>query len=174
MPKPFIWTIDAPPPPPTPPAPPPPGDPAQRVMFEGWRTTQRTVNMLIEARRLYGSGYPKIVQGGFNAGGVAASAGTHDRDALDFSIRWISKGAARRWQDSLWQVGFAAWIRVRIVGLWETHIHAVPKGGDLSRGAQDQVVHFRNRHDGLMNEGPYPSIDGYTDTTWDSYLRHKP
>lgn len=173
MPKPSIWTVDVPSPPPAP-ARPQPMSPTARTTFEGFRTTERTVAMLTEARRLYGPGHPVIVQGGFNAGGVAASAGTHDRDALDFSIRWMSRANAHRWQDCVWQVGFAGWIRTRIAGLWETHFHAVPKGGDLSRGAANQVVNFRLGRNGLVGEASYSGIGNYANVTWESYLRHHP
>ena len=149
----------------------------KRVVFEGYRTTERTVAMLKEARAIFtkktGKTPPRITQGGYNAGGVAASAGTHDRDALDFATSGWSDAMQKEWEKALWTVGFASWWRRYIRGLWPEHNHTIPKGGDLSRGAAAQDRAFRNRRDGLAGNGSYSRIGSYAGVTWESYSKAK-
>jgi hypothetical protein len=149
-----------------------------RVIFEGRRTTARTVEMLKEARRIFtkntGQRHPEISQGGYNAGGVSASAGTHDRDAMDFATSGWSLKNQQEWEKACWVVGFADWHRTRISGLWPEHNHGIPKGGDLSRGAANQVRAFQNKRDGLAGNRPYPRIGKYAHRTWEGYKKiHK-
>lgn len=149
-----------------------PAGASDRIIFEGRRTTRRTAAMLTEARRLTGLRL-QISQGGYNAGGVAASAGTHDRDALDLSTSRYSASQCAKIETALWKVGFAAWWRRYIFNVWPQHHHCVPKGGDISRGAANQVSAFKNKRDGLAGSRPYPRIGGYTHRTWESYLRQR-
>lgn len=146
-----------------------------RTTFEGRRTTVRTVAMLKEARVIFkrrtGKNPPAISQGGYNAGGVAASAGTHDRDALDFATSGWSDAMQKEWELALWMVGFAAWWRRYIYNVWPAHNHAIPKGGDLSRGAAAQERSFRAKRNGLAGNGSYPRIGSYAGRTWEDYLK---
>lgn len=148
-----------------------------RVTFEGRRTTRRSVKMLQEARRIFegrtGRKAPRISQGGYNGGRVAASAGTHDGDAFDFATAGWPASLQRAWEDAMWTVGFADWWRRFLWNTWPEHHHAIPKGGDLSAGAAAQERAFRNRRDGLRGNRPYPRIGGYASRTWESYQRSK-
>lgn len=92
-----------------------------------------------------------VLQGSYNAGGVSASAGTHDGGGvLDFAPwDWENKVRVMR------EVGFAAWHRPAIPGLWGEHIHAVLIGNKrMSPAAARQVVAFKDRRDGLADNGP--------------------
>lgn len=96
-----------------------------------------------------------VVQGSYNAGGVQASAGTHDGGgALDLSVfGWTAsfKDFVVR-QGRL--AGFADWHRVPSQGPWGEHIHAIAIGDpELSQGARQQVVEYRQGQDGLADHG---------------------
>lgn len=96
-----------------------------------------------------------LLQGSYNAGGVGASAGTHDGGgAVDLAPwDWQNKVHAMR------SVGFAAWHRPAIKGLWVEHIHCILVGNaKLSSSAAQQVDQYRRHRDGLANQGP--------DNTW--------
>jgi hypothetical protein len=144
-----------------------------RIIFEGVRTTRRTRDMLLQARAIFYARTnklpPRISQGGYNAGGVSASAGTHDRDALDFATSGWPAALQKEWEKAEWEVGFAAWWRRYIRGLWPEHNHAIPKGGDLSRGAYNQTVAFNRERDGLVSNRSYPN-SGFAYQTWESYI----
>jgi hypothetical protein len=94
-----------------------------------------------------------VYQGSYNAGGVAASGGTHDGGgAVDLApYDWRNKVRALR------AVGFAAWYRKAIPGLWGAHIHAVLIGNKkLSPSAKAQVAAYYAGRDGLASNGPDP------------------
>lgn len=104
-----------------------------------------------EKRLGYRPGSLTVVQGSYNAGGVSASAGTHDGGgAVDLT--------AQNWEDkvrALRAVGFAAWYRPAIPGLWGAHIHAILIGNEkLSSGAKNQVASYYRGRDGLAGDGP--------------------
>ena len=151
--------------------------PSGIIWFEGVKAKNRGVAMLKEARRIYtaktGRKPPRISQGGFNAGGVAASAGTHDREAFDTAVAGYLPAWWQAWEEAQWAVGFAAWHRPFIWNVWPEHNHAIPKGGDLSAGARAQERAFRNRRDGLAGNRAYPRIGSYANVTWESYLASK-
>lgn len=92
-----------------------------------------------------------ISQGSYNAGGVKASAGTHDGGGVVDLMPWDRENKVR----ALRAVGFAAWFRPAIPGLWPAHIHAVlldhPK---LAPAAAAQQVAYLARRDGLALNGP--------------------
>ena len=113
----------------------------------------KTRAALMEAERLLGYRLT-VVQGSYNAGGVSASGGTHDQggvvDLLAFD--WQRKVKALR------KVGFAAWHRPRVAGLWEAHIHAVlVDHGNLSDVAKRQVIAYRAGRDGLRSNDLDPT-----------------
>lgn len=146
-----------------------------RCTFEGRRTTRRTAAMVVEARRLFkaetGQPGPRASQGGYNAGGVSQSAGTHDRDAFDFATAAMSARHARIWEQCLGRVGFAAWWRRFLRKVWPQHHHAIPKGGDLSGGAQAQERSYRDCRDGMKGNRIYAAIRAYRTVTWESYSK---
>lgn len=155
---------------------PEPGDRLERCTFEGAQTTTRSRAMIVEARRLFresgGGRPPAISQGGYNKGGVKASAGTHDRDAADWATRLFSPARRDLWQRAMWQVGYPTWIRYAIPRVWPAHSHSIPAGGDLAPLAKSQVNSFRIGRDGLAGNRRYPGIiySGFMNQTWEKYL----
>lgn len=138
------------------------------IKFEGRNTTPRTRDMLLEARAL--SDLPLIiVQGGYNPGGVGASAGTHDRDALDIRARDMDTAERASAVAALRRVGFAAWLRRKAQGFEEDHIHAVPVGGDLAPSAADQVDDYLNNRNGLASNGKDDGPRTWVGMTWERY-----
>jgi hypothetical protein len=190
-----VWALSSSPPlkPPKPPQIPPP-DPAHpkpehgskntwvRVDADGtinpqgrFLLTTRGLAMYLEAGRLYrqaGGGKPPLITQGGRSNAVGASAGTHGREAMDWSTRSLTGTKTRLWELCLWLVGFAAWTRTEIPRLWVKHTHGVPKGGDLSSEAAAQVRDFKNARNGLAGHGGYPRITkaGVADWTWEDYL----
>ena len=109
----------------------------------------------MEKRLGYNPGSLTVLQGSYNKGGVSASAGTHDGGgAVDLSpVNWQEKVHAAR------AVGFAAWHRPAIPGLWGEHIHMILIGNaKLSPAAAAQVTDYRNHRNGLA--------DHAADNTW--------
>lgn len=107
--------------------------------------------LAVEKRLGYNPGSLTVLQGSYNAGGVSASAGTHDGGGVvDLSANeWERKVRALR------AVGFAAWYRPAIPGLWGAHIHAVLIGNKkLSDSAARQVYAYYEGLDGLASGGP--------------------
>lgn len=119
-----------------------------RISYSGRTINVRTRDMLEQAKAIYGKSFP-ITQGSYNAGGVSASAGTHDGggvvDIGDSSTALLK---------ALRQVGFAAWIRTPSEG-FAYHIHAVAIGDkELSSSAKKQITAYYNGRDGLAKNGP--------------------
>lgn len=142
------------------------------IYFEGVRTTPRTVAMLCEARRL--AKLPLLItQGGYNRGGVAASAGTHDRDALDIAVLGLTDAEQQRAEYACREVGFAAYIREPWEGPWIKHMHMIPIGGDLSAGAAAQVRDYCAGRNALANHAPDRGTAKFRDQTWEKYLKSK-
>lgn len=124
--------------------------PYDRTTYDGNVVDELTKAALEEtAARL---GYDlTIVQGSYNAGGVAASAGTHDGGGAVDLAPWHWEEKVRE----LRRTGFAAWHRPAIPGLWGEHIHAILIGDRLmSAGAKAQVVDYLAGRNGLANHGP--------------------
>jgi hypothetical protein len=94
-----------------------------------------------------------LTQGCCNKGGVSASAGTHDCEGVvDFSVNGLTMSQANKLVRALRKVGFAAWYRPYIKGLWGAHIHAVAVGcKNLPKSAANQVSALRNGRDGLKS-----------------------
>lgn len=92
-----------------------------------------------------------VVQGSYNAGGVDASAGTHDGGGVVDLLPWDYVNKIR----ALRRIGFAAWYRPEIPGLWGPHIHAVLIGNKkLAPVASRQVAAYLAGRDGLASNGP--------------------
>jgi hypothetical protein len=130
------------------------------VWFRGKRMDARDAAMHLEAERRFGSTVP-ITQGGYNEGGVTASAGTHDGGGcLDWSVAGMSPKKKRKWDLSLKDTGWCTWLRHFVAGLWPEHQHGVARGSKtLAPLAADQVGKF----DDL--------VSGYDDA---SYRPHPP
>lgn len=92
-----------------------------------------------------------VTQGSYNAGGVKASAGTHDGGGVVDLAPYDHERKVR----VLRFIGFAAWHRPAIAGLWPEHIHAVLMGNaKLSSGARNQVTEYLAGRNGLADRGP--------------------
>lgn len=107
-----------------------------------------TAQALLAVERILGYELT-IVQGSYHKG-VGASAGTHDGGGVvDLApADWEKKVRALR------KVGFAAWYRPARPGVWGAHIHAVLIGNrQLSPSAQGQVIDYRNKRNGLADNG---------------------
>lgn len=151
----------------------------ERVQFDGRTTTKRSVAMIKEAAYLFrlrgGGTRPKMTQGGYSTA-VTASSGTHAKDAQDWGTRWFSLTRAKLWEWCIWEVGFAAWRRTYLAGVWPAHTHALPKEGELSEAAERQIVQWYQGDDALKSDRPYPRIlsSGFVARTWEKYLALRP
>ena len=109
-----------------------------------------------------------IVQGPYNPGGVGASGCTHDRGGVVDLASYDQANKVRVLRD----VGFAAWFRPAISGLWGAHVHAVLIGHqDLSPAARRQVWRFEDGLDGLaagaVDPNPYrPEVKSFSYAAW--------
>lgn len=146
--------------------------PLQRVKFRGYTVTRRTKAMIEWAEQQAGFNFT-LAQGSYNAGGVAASGGTHDKEAVDFSVRGYTDAKRIKMVRALKDAGFAAWHRDPIPGTWGEHVHAVPIKGDLSPSAAAQVLSYDAGRDGLRGNRPDNTYRPSPRVAW-SWLRRKP
>lgn len=103
----------------------------------------------------------------YNAGGVSASAGTHDLGGVTDHNQW-SDDQLRIQREC----GGAAWFRTPAEG-FDYHTHIVLIGcPHLSSGAADQVVDYRNGRNGLANNGPDTGPDVPYITWQDAYYKY--
>jgi hypothetical protein len=141
-----------------------------RIAYRGVTTNTRTKAMLLAAEGIAGSTV-SLTQGGYNPGGVDASAGTHDGGgALDISVSGMSSTTRTKLLTALRKVGFAAWYRTPAQG-FAYHIHAMAVSDpDLSSGAQHQTGDYYLGMNGLAGRGADdgPSV---TKVTWEEYQR---
>jgi hypothetical protein len=133
--------------------------PYEKTTIRGGHTLDELTNYALyatEAELGYTRGSLTVVQGSYNAGGVAQSAGTHDGGgAVDLTAAaWEKKVHALR------KVGFAAWHRPFN---WDgrgggEHIHCILIGNArLSLSAVGQVEQYRVHTNGLANHAPDPT-----------------
>lgn len=143
-----------------------------RVQYQGRTLDDRTEKMLREANRLLG--HPlTLSQGCYNAGSVSASAGTHDGGGvMDVHVKGQTMKEKLDIVRTLRKVGFAAWYRPTIGGLWTEHVHAVAVGcKDLAPSAARQVEELRDGGDGLKGGSPDPHRDmDLPVISWEHYL----
>src|SRR6478752_3609144 len=113
----------------------------ERTTVDGRTVNKRTADMLALWQFNALTNY-YVVQGSYNAGGVSASAGTHDGGgALDLSVYGFDNEKWHVKQGRL--AGFAAWYRPTRPGLWNEHIHAIAIGDpEASSGAKQQVDEY--------------------------------
>lgn len=113
-----------------------------------------------------------ITQGGYNEGGVAASAGTHDKGGvLDLAtggndsddLAMVKSGRT---------VGWSCWVRQPSEGPWNQHWHGVLNGcPHRAPLAIAQEASLREGRNGLMNKAldPHRSL-GLPVVTYDEYM----
>ncbi len=93
-------------------------DAFERVIFRG-RVMDRKTQSFLQAmeQRL---GYElTVIQGSYNAGGVSASAGTHDGGGVVDLVSWDHRRKVRVARE----LGAFAWFRPDLPGVWGEHIH---------------------------------------------------
>lgn len=131
---------------------------SDRTTYQGYRVNQGTaailaaLNKMVRTKTFGGEKEDvSMMQGSYNGGGVAASAGTHDGGgAFDLSAFNATKRVR-----ALRLLGVAAWHRLPSEGPWGAHIHGIVDGdGSASAGAKRQVDAYHNRRNGLANNAP--------------------
>jgi len=132
--------------------------------------TQEAADSLRELDRLTPTIPVYVMQGGWNAGGVSASAGTHDRDAVDIAAAHLTPAQRAEIVRCLRAMGWAAWLRTPAQGFaW--HIHAVPAGwGDVSQGAAYQVREYLAGRNGLVSRARDDGPRDWVGRTWADYV----
>lgn len=133
------------------------------VTHQGVRLDRYTVAALKWVEKKTGFSL-SLSQGSYNAGGVQASAGTHDGGgAVDIRVGRMDSRMITKTVNTLKDAGFAAWYRKPIPGLWGEHIHAIQIGNvKASGGAKAQVVSYDAHRDGLKSNA------------WDATYRPEP
>lgn len=142
------------------------------VSWRGWRVCScivTVVEQMMEPRlKAAGkiSGNLPIYQACYNAGGVAASAGTHDEGGALDTAKFDDEGTI-----IMRECGTTAWQRGSPEDTYfDDHNHLIFIGcSDLSSGAADQVNDYKNGKDGLADGGPDKSPD-VPYTTWQDAL----
>lgn len=149
-----------------------PPDDYTRQWINGVQLNARTLAMLDYAQTLYEANggvlnfRQGLTQGSYNAGGVAASFGTHDAGgAVDLSVRsplnWdVMANEIAPMLHALRIAGFAAWLRDtdELYPGSAIHIHAIAVGdAELSEAARAQID---GRFGYLRGYNGLPQIDG--------------
>lgn len=122
-----------------------------RTTYGGHTVNVRTAAMLDQMADYLGYSLT-VFQGSYNSG-VGASAGTHDGGgAVDLApYDYENKVKAAR------EVGFAAWHRPTLPGVWEEHIHMIAIGdAEMSDAARKQVQDYYAHLDGLASHAYDP------------------
>lgn len=130
----------------------------ERVNFRGYTLDQMTRHAILDVEKRLGIRLD-IYQGSYNAGRVEASAGTHDGGgAVDVNAHSGGKSSTQI-VNAMRAVGFAAWHRAPISGIWGEHVHAILIGNEkVSASAARQIVDYKNHRDGLASHA--------ADNTW--------
>lgn len=120
-------------------------DPMALITFRGKKLDRKTAAaMAVAEQRL---GYELTIVQGYNPSNMTTSAGTHGKGAVD-----LAPYDQARKVKVLRDLGFAAWYRPPIKGLWNAHIHAVMIGHQqLTPPAARQVAAFKAGRDGLAS-----------------------
>lgn len=158
-----------------------PPDDYTRVWVNGVQINNRTLVMLDHASELYRAQggtldfRAALTQGSYNAGGVAASFGTHDGGgAVDISVRdpsdWsVHYGEIELMIRALRVAGFAAWLRDtgELYPDSPIHIHAVAIGDlEQSEAACAQIdgrFGYLRGYNGLPQANGFPIADRHGD-----------
>ena len=160
------------------------------VWYKGGRFSPAFRDALVELDRLTPDVPLVVTQGGYNGSAVAASAGTHGGDSVDFSVRGLTREQVAKAIEAGRKVGIFLSFRTTDRGKWGVrpqgfssyHLHGVPNGwGNPSAGARRQIAYtdsrgvkrgYRNGRDGLASNGPDggPGHTGaYRFRTWPGY-----
>lgn len=140
--------------------------PYAKVQWRGVTVDQRTKSALKWAERRYLAVAPnkrkpwRFGQGSYNAGGVTASAGTHDGGGV-VDIMFAGVPAKQRKATVKWlrKAGFAAWARTGPGWVGNEHAHAILRGHrNAHPAAKAQMIAYDNRRDGLAGN--------LADSTW--------
>ena len=134
------------------------------LTWRGYKFTRRAIQSLRWVEEKSGVRI-NPAQGSFNPGGVGASGGTHDQEAIDIRVGGLSPAEIERLVIWLRKAGWAAWYRRAVPGLWGAHVHAVPTTGKLSPQAAYQVRAFDAGRDGLAGNR--------VDPTWRPRIRRR-
>ena len=127
-------------------------DAFDRVIFRGKTMDKKTRAFLLAMEAKLGYELT-VVQGCYNKGGVAASAGTHDLGGVVDLAAYDWKNKCKVAAD----LGGAAYHRPYIKGLWGEHIHLIIREhGNLSSGAAAQVKDWDSKppRNGLKGHAP--------------------
>ena len=133
-----------------------------RLTVDGNTLRLRVWGLLDDARRAadLSPGAARVLQGSYNAGRVAASAGTHDGGgAFDLSVAGLTDAQQDRLIWHLRRRNVCAWIRSPRYGWTSTgaHIHGIVRDEPkLSAGAKAQVAAYDRGENGLANRGQDP------------------
>lgn len=156
-----------------------PPDDYSRLWVNGALLNARTLAMLDHAQALYAVGGGPVdlrlalTQGSYNAGGVAASFGTHDGGgAVDLSVRsradWsVLEAEIAPMIAALRAAGFAAWLRDtdELYPGSPIHIHAIAIGdaelAEAARAQLDGTFGYLRGYNGLPQASGIPLPDGH-------------
>ena len=155
------------------------------ITRDGRRYTPDFDAALLDAEKEAG-GVWRRTQGGWNGGAVGASAGTHDEDAVDYSVTGKTETEVAKLITACRKRGLVASFRTTKIPKWGVgaqgfgayHVHVVPNlWGYASAGAEYQAREYRAGRDGLKGRGPDKGGPGhtrdYTSVTWPGYLAAK-
>jgi hypothetical protein len=140
-----------------------------RVTLEGADFDERTAYMLLEVRHRL-DGIPFTWSQGSYSTSVGASGGTHSGGgAVDIRLAGLEQYATL-YETTMRSVGFAAWHRTAIPGVWPEHVHAIAIGcPDMSAAAAAQIDDYRRGLNGLAGHGPDTGSRDYVNVTWETY-----
>ena len=128
------------------PTPNPIPDRLERVTYGGKPMDNGTKYAVMSAEAILG--YELTITQGCYSDAVGASAGTHKGGGVVDLAPWDQANKVKVLRD----IGWAAWYRPAVAGLWPAHIHAVLIGHpSLSVEAQSQVAKYRRGEDGLAD-----------------------
>lgn len=145
-----------------------------RVQWHGVTLNKRTALMMEEVQRHIGF-HIRPTQGSYSRS-VGASAGTHDGGgAIDISVRGLTDRQINRLVKWMRRVGFAAWYRPPLPGVWSAHCHGIAIGTrDLAPIAKQQVTAYKLGRDGLRGNRPDRHRGMHIKaTTWETYKRKR-
>lgn len=126
-----------------------------KTVNNGTRAILEAANVILQNSPHYGREKEgmTIVQGSYNGGGVAASAGTHDGGGAFDLTPFNDKNRVK----VLRLLGTTTNIRPTIRGLWSRHLHGIVVGdGSASRGAKGQATEYLGGGDGLRGNAKDP------------------
>ena len=114
-----------------------------------WHGGKFTQNFARHLQMVYDALPFQVYQGGWNAGGVGASAGTHDKDAIDAGKNYDMLAKA------LTGIGIQSWHRTPSQGPWVDHTHGIPSPntGLASAAAAAQYRDYLRGGNGLGGGG---------------------